>query len=94
MRTQQEIYNDLLATYQRTHRIGNAKPYNMEHAKKIAYAASLNIFNKSLTTTLSAPKGQRPWSPVGCCQLELFSKELYKLKEEHPAIIGNNIWKQ
>lgn len=79
MKTQQEIYNDLLKTYQRTHKIGNAKPYNIEHAKKIAWAASLNIFNKSLTTTLPAPKGQSPLSPVGCCQLELFSKKQYQL---------------
>lgn len=96
MRTQREIYSDLLKTYQKTNKIGYVKPYNMEHAKNIAWAASLNIyhkqFKKPLTTTLSAPKGQSPWSPVGCCQLELFSKELYKLKEEHPAIIGNNIW--
>lgn len=83
MGTQTEIYNDLLKTYQRTHKIGNVKPYNMEHAKKIAWAASLNIyhkqFKKPLTTTLSAPKGQRPWSPVGCCQLELFSTKQYQL---------------
>lgn len=88
MRTQTEIYNALLKTYQRTHKIGPAKPYNMEHAKHIAYAASINIYNRelknqqqlnrnkrrreSITTTPSAPKGQRPWSPVGCCQLELF----------------------
>ena len=74
MKTQQEIYNNLLKTYQRTHKIGNTKPFNMEHAKKIAYAASLNIFKKqSNTTTLYAPKGRSPLSPVGCCQLKLFS---------------------
>lgn len=79
MRTQQEIYNDLLKTYQKTHKIGHTRPYNMEHAKKIAWAVALNIFNKSITTTLSAPKGRSPWSPVGCCQLELFSTKQYQL---------------
>lgn len=84
MRTQQKIYNDLLKTYQRTHKIGNAKPYNIEHAKKIAWAASTRIYNKQWeqkvpTTALSAPKGRSPWSPVGCCQLELFSTKQYQL---------------
>ena len=88
MRTQTEIYHALLKTYEKTHKIGNARPYNLSHAKHIAYAASLNIYNKQLkqqqqlnrnkrrreplTTTPSAPKGQSPWSPVGCCQLKLF----------------------
>jgi hypothetical protein len=76
MRTQQEIYHDLLKTYQKTHKIGPAKPYNMEHAKKIAWVASINIYNRqqkqSNTTALFAPKGRSPWSPVGCCQLSLF----------------------
>ncbi len=109
MNTQQEIYHALMKTYEITHKIGRVKPYDLSHAKHVAYAASINIYNrelkkqqqinrnkrrKPLTTTLSAPKGQRPWSPVGCCQLELFSKELYKLKEEHPAILGNSIWKK
>ena len=94
MRTQQEIYHALLKTYEKTHKIGNARPYNLSHAKHIAYAASLNIYNKQLkqqqqlnrntrrrlpTTTPSAPKGQSPWSPVGCCQLELFSTKQYQL---------------
>lgn len=95
MSTQIEIYHALIKTYEKTHKIGNARPYDLSHAKHIAYAASLNIYNrelkkqqqinrnkrrkKSLTTTLSAPKGQSPLSPVGCCQLELFSKDLYKL---------------
>ena len=75
MRTQQEIYNDLLKTYQKTHKIGHTKPYNMEHAKKIAWCASISIYNKQQkqsTTALFAPKGQSPLSPVGCCQLTLF----------------------
>ena len=77
MRTQQEIYNDILNSYQRTHKIGNTKPYNMEHAKKIAWAVSNRIYikqwePKSSTTTLFAPKGRSPLSPVGCCQLTLF----------------------
>ena len=95
MKTQQEIYHALMKTYEKTHKIGNTRPYNLSHAKHIAYAASLNIYNKqlqqqqqsnrnkrrreSLTTTLSAPKGQSPWSPVGCCQLELFSTKQYQL---------------
>ena len=84
MRTQQEIYNDILKSYQKTHKIGHTKPYNMEHAKKIAWAASTRLYNKQWeqkvhTTTLSAPKGRSPWSPVGCCQLELFSTKQYQL---------------
>ena len=84
MRTQQEIYNDILKSYQKTHKIGNAKPYNMEHAKKIAWAAATRIYNKQWeqpiqTTPPSAPKGRSPWSPVGCCQLELFSTKQYQL---------------
>jgi hypothetical protein len=81
MRTQREIYSDLLKTYQKTNKIGPAKPYNMEHAKKIAWAAASNIYNKQFktnTTALFAPKGQSPWSPVGCRQLELFSTQQYK----------------
>jgi len=81
MKTQEQIYTELLNTYQRTHKIGPAKPYNMEHAKKIAWAAASNIYNKQFktnTTTLSAPKGRSPWSPVGCRQLELFSTKQYK----------------
>jgi hypothetical protein len=53
----------------------------MEHAKKIAWAAASNIYNKQFktnTTALFAPKGQSPWSPVGCRQLELFSTQQYK----------------
>ena len=74
MDTREQIEYNLLTTYKKTGKIGRTKPFNMEHAKKIAYAASLNIFKKQLnTTTLSAPKGRSPLSPIGCCQLKLFS---------------------
>ena len=75
MDTQQEIYEKLMQSYQKTHKIGPAKPYNMEHAKKIAWAAAKNIYNKQQklnTTALFAPEAQGPRSPVGCCQLGLF----------------------
>lgn len=95
MNTQQEIYHALMKTYEITHKIGRVKPYDLSHAKHVAYAASINIYNRelkkqqqinrnkrrreSITTTLSAPKGQSPWSPIGCCQLELFSIKQYQL---------------
>lgn len=48
MKTQQEIYHALMKTYEKTHKIGNTQPYNWSHAKYIAYAASINIYNREL----------------------------------------------
>lgn len=40
------IYEKLMAAYYEKGKIGNVKPFNNEHAKKIAWSAACRIANK------------------------------------------------
>lgn len=42
----QQIYEKLWASYQRTGKIGPVKPKSDTHAKVVAHAAALSIFNR------------------------------------------------
>jgi len=73
-RTLDEIFLNLFNNYQKTGRIGRVRPYNTEHARRIAYCAAKNIYKKEISTTSS-----QPCQPTGgvtgsqtCCQLKLF----------------------
>jgi len=41
----ERIYANLMRTYERTGRIGKVKPFDWEHAKKIAHAVALRILH-------------------------------------------------
>jgi len=45
--TQIMIYENLLKKYERTGKIGPVKPFNMEHAKKVAWSASQSIYERN-----------------------------------------------
>ena len=66
-----EIYQNIIEKYKRTGTIGRTKPYNMDHAKRIAWAIATKL-NKN-TTTGPRREGVEPLTaqPI-CCQLKLF----------------------
>lgn len=75
-----EIYTNLMNAYKKTGRIGRTKPYNADHANKIAWIVANKIINKnkenknkSNTTSRHLCQGVEPLtdSPT-CCQLKLF----------------------
>ena len=64
------LYEKFINKFKRTGYIGNTKPYNLEHAKKIAYMAVKRILN-----TTSSPSSEPTEGFTGCqtcCQLKLF----------------------
>jgi len=70
-----ELYNNILNTYKKTGKIGKVKPYNLEHAKRVAYMATQNIIKKSNTITLTSRQGTEPLTvSQSYCQLNLFTK--------------------
>ena len=64
---QTEIYNNLLNKYPQTKKIGPTKPYNLEHAKKIAHAAALSMYNRQFKKNNSTSTIQT----MGTVQLKL-----------------------
>ena len=70
-----ELYNNILNTYKRTGKIGKVKPYNLEHAKRVAYMATQNIIKKSNTISWATRQGAEPLTVIPTyCQLNLFTK--------------------
>lgn len=70
-----ELYNNILNTYKKTGKIGRIKPYNLEHAKRVAYMATQNIIKKSNTINCVIRQGAEPFSDNTIyCQLNLFTK--------------------
>lgn len=71
-----EVYNNMLNAYKRKGKIGKVKPYNLEHAKKIAWSITQKIINnknKSNTITWPSRQGAEPLTGCPCyCQLKLF----------------------
>lgn len=41
-----KLYENLMKAYYQKGKIGNVKPFNYEHAKKIAYATACAILNR------------------------------------------------
>ena len=41
-----QTYNNMINTYLKYGRIGRTKPYNMEHARKVAHMITINIMDK------------------------------------------------
>lgn len=69
-----EIFSNLFNNYLKTGYIGKVKPYNIAHAKRVAYMAANNIYKKEINTT-SLPPCQPTGGVTGCqtcCQLKLF----------------------
>lgn len=74
-----EIYNNMLNAYKRKGKIGKVRPYNLEHAKKIAWSITQKIINNNKnnkntnTTDWLSSQGAGPLTgyPI-CCQLKLF----------------------
>ena len=66
-----DIYLNMINKYYKTGYIGKVKPYNTDHAKRIAWA----IASKLNRQTTNAPRrqGVEPLTaqPI-CCQLKLF----------------------
>lgn len=42
----EQIYENLMKAYYRKGKIGNVKPFDIKHAKKIAHAVALSIMNR------------------------------------------------
>lgn len=42
----EQIYENLMKTYERTGKIGRVKPYDWNHARKVAHAVALAIFKR------------------------------------------------
>lgn len=78
-----KIYSNLLNSYKRTGKIGNVKPYNADHAQRIAWTVAQklinkNKINKNKSNTISSPSRQGAEPLTGCqtyCQLNLFSNK-------------------
>lgn len=72
----QELFNNILNHYQKTGKIGKTRPYNMAHARKIAFAITQKLLNKKLNTiTLTSRQGAEPLTvSQSYCQLNLFTK--------------------
>lgn len=81
-RTFEEIYKRLLDTYYKKGKIGNVKPYNDAHARKIAWVVADRLFEqqeldkiKNEINTPICPSRQPTEGLTGCpnwCQLKLF----------------------
>ena len=82
MTTFEEYYKRLLDTYYKKGKIGKVKPYNIAHARKIAWTIAsrlfeqqfLNEIEKEINTPI-CPSRQPTEGLTGCpnwCQLRLF----------------------
>lgn len=63
------LFEKILNSYKRTGKIGYVKPYNLEHAKKVAYMAVKRIITTS--SSLRQPT-EGLTSQQTCYQLKLF----------------------
>lgn len=50
---EREIYNSIITSWQRTGRIGHSRPYNLQSARRQAYAVACSLANRQPTQTLT-----------------------------------------
>ena len=66
----ENLYNNLINKYKRTGKIGRTKPFNLDHAQRIAWTITQKITN---TTSLTTRQWAEPLTACQtCCQLKLF----------------------
>lgn len=72
----QELFNNILNHYQKTGKIGNTKPHDIAHARRIAFMVTQKLLNKkSNTISWSTRQGAEPLTVIPTyCQLNLFTK--------------------
>lgn len=67
---QEKLYNNLINKYKKTGKIGRTKPFNLEHAKRIAWTITQKIINTTSSPTHQLTEPLTGWRT--CCQLRLF----------------------